>query len=393
MNIVINMAYTKPADLIEHDDSEDAVEVSRDPSDGEDPVEDHPKISMQTSSEKDRQKRHLETEENQTQRPSPFDKLPSELILKVMQHTHITSLRGFVNSSKINRSIFDANSNAIFRGMEIEQFSEWKWLFGDSNHRTPTQSQYLKGGFINSVHWWREERGIEVLQMINDNRFTSQKNVMFLQTIQNCLDMDMQAAEAYMATKIARRTAMCLRAISFSIPSVLEDDGDFVTSITTREQPWEVRSQLITEQAASIRAEIRSVLQALIGDYFHTYQFVMMLWTSTVDRIEANHRQPQELKRWMSNLLTGYVLKDWIPRWSIPPWPRTQESLRMSYWDASNFFKRADFIQFLASCCRRPRDGIRKISHELEFAKSIGLDVDGLVEGSELGEHIDKTWD
>ena len=433
MIIASEMPDTRPAAPMEIADDifKEALEASQYPSDGEDPYGPQPKIFMQTELQKAQRKRKLEVRKvartlrgmrktygdakvdniprrlqrsKQTPRPSPFDRLPSELILKLMQHTHVLSLGHLVKSCKINKSIFDANENAVMRGVEIEQFLEWKWLFGDSKHRTPAQSQHLKSGFIDGFsqnpcdpRWKYDKRVIQALQRIDDNKFTGLMNVMFLQEIQDRLDNDITVMESYMAekmaTKITRRTAMCLRTLSFRIPSIPEAGEDdvrstFVPSIVTREQRWEARSQLIIEQPASIQAEIRFILQTLIDDLYHKVQMVLMKWTLDHYRTPGTHRQPQEVKRWMSNVLTGYILKEVIPRWYRVA--KCCLSTSGFYWEHVFFSLPTQMLRFLRAYGQRPMDGIREVSSGLEFGKKIGLDVDGLLEGKREGVYLDS---
>ena len=436
MIIASEMPATRPAAPTEIADDvlEEAVEASRYPSDGEDPYEPQPKMFMQTEIQKARRKRKLEVRKvartlrgwrkafgdakvdniprqrlKQTQRPSPIDRLPSELILKLMQHTHVLSLRHLANTCMVHRSIFNANGIAVMRGIEIEQFLEWKWLFGYSQHRTPAQSQHLKSGFIAEFscnpcdcRWKNDKKVIQALQVIDDNKFTGLMNVMFLQEIQNRLDSDIRATESYMAekmaTKIARRTAMCLRTLSFRIPSILEAGEDdvrftFVPTIVTREQRWEARSQLIIDQPASIQAEIRFILQTLINDLYHRVRKVVMKWTLDHYSTPGNHREPQEVKRWMSNVLTGYILKEVIPRWyRVPECCLPTSGSSGFYWERV-FFSLADQMsRFLRAYGQRPMDGIQEVSGGLEFGRQIGLDVDGLLEGTRVGEYVD-SWE
>lgn len=44
-----------------------------------------------------------------------------------------------VNSSRTMLRIFKANETVTCRGIEIEQFPDWKWLFADTTHRTSAQ--------------------------------------------------------------------------------------------------------------------------------------------------------------------------------------------------------------------------------------------------------------
>lgn len=247
MECSIEITFTEPQPEIPDDIPDDiyqaALAASQHDSDGEDPYEPQPKRFMQTEHQKRRQKRDLEIRKlawtirkmrlkKQKQRPSPFEKLPSELVLKLMQHTQLQNIVDLIKSSPINRKIFRANDEAVFRGIEIEQFPEWKWLFGDSKYRTSAQSQHLKNAIMSEnrpknlgAHGWAYDKQLlEFLRLIDNNEFTGVRNVRFLQDMQDYVDLDVKATESYARTTIARRTAICLRSLTFRRPDIVNEE-------------------------------------------------------------------------------------------------------------------------------------------------------------------------
>ena len=399
---------------------EAALAASQHESDGEDPFGPQPKRFMQTEHQKTQQQRDLEIRQvawtlrkmrkdheakrqrlkKHKRRPSPFEKLPSELIVKVMQHTHLKDLLDLVNSSETNQSIFEANINAIYRGIEIEQFSDWKWLFGDTMHRTLAQSQHLKDAItVECVfqHFgapgqsWHEQLH-DILRTVDDKSFTCLQNVMFLQDMQDFVDMDIEATEAYTHQRITRRTAICMRSLTFQRPATLKEEqptGDepFVHYLPLL---WEARSQVIREQPASIQAEIRLILEDVIIGFYRRLEEVLTRWTHRHYGNPGNHRKPQELKKWMSALVTGHIIEEVIPLWHSTV---KHETLALCFASWSTFLDMTNGLIFILNEHDQGNaNALQQVKAGVEFGKSIGLDVEGLVDGTSVGDCIDMFF-
>ena len=396
-----------------------ALAASQHDSDGEDPYEPQPKRFMQTEYQKRQHERDLEIKRvartlkkmreihkntrqrvrSEKQHPSPFERLPTDLVLKTMQHTHPLNLLGLINSSVINQQIFRANSNAIFRGMEIEQFAEWKWLFGDSKHRTSAQSQHLKDAILTenryynaatySHGWDYDEQLFGILSMIDNNKFTGMRNVAFLQDMQYRVDLDIKAIESHIRKKIARRTAICLRSLSFYRPSIVneEDWAEDRSLVDVLELPWEARCQLIHEQPASIRAEICLILKTVVDELRKPLQEVVSQWASRHYSQTGNQRKPQEVKKWMSKLMTGLILETVIPQWHTEI--EGSSPAACFVWKSSP----PGLILDLEDTLDRHDDGnvdvVQEVQNGVDFGKSIGLDVEDLLERTPVGNYID----
>ena len=407
----------KPAefhDLIPEDIFEAALVASEHDSDGEDPFGPQPKLFMQTEHQKKQQKRDLEIRKvawtlrkmrkehitkqqrlkKRKHRASPFEKLPSDLILKLMQHTYLHDLLGLANSSVINRSIFRANETAIYRGIEIEQFSDWTWFFGNTVHRTSAQLQHLKDAIsveyrFGASHLAYKEKFVELLRMIDNKKFTGMQNLMFLQDMQSHVSMDIEAIESYTTKKIARRTAICLRSLGFQRVEVVEEDdrvenGTLVQCVTL---PWEARSELILEQPARIQAEIRSVLMSVVGVYYTSLEMNLIPWIWTHYDSPGHHQKPQEIKKWMSKLVTGLILEEVIPQWNSD----TEESRTVLSFDRQSSIDDVAhrLTQSLVGYGAGTLDPFWEIKDVVEFGRSIGLDLEGQVEGTSAASWID----
>lgn len=411
---------TESQTLIPEDIYQAALAASQHDSDVEDPYEPQPKRFLQTEHQKRQQKRDLEirklawtlkktrktkeTDEanhqrlhKQKQHPCSFEQMPSELVLKLMQHIHLRSLLEMINSSKINQSIFKANENAVFRGIEIEQFLEWQWLFGDSKHRTTAQSQQLKNAIISenrslnpAAHGWAyDEQLLEILRMIDNNEFTGVRNVTFLQDMQDRVDVDIKATELLTEMKIARRTAMCLRSLSFQQPDIVNEENrtEDEPLVSALQLPWEARSHLINKQPASIRAEIRSILKLVIECFYQMFEEVVRQWVCRHHGLSGNQAKPPEMKKWMSKLMTGLVLETVIPQWYA-------EDVSFSddlgfVWESSCHHLTYNLMDLLDKHDEGKVDAIQEVKTGVDFGNSIGLDVEGMMDGTLAGIYLD----
>ena len=315
-----------------------------------------------------------------------------------MQHTHLRSIPKLGNSSAIDRSIFEANQNAIFRGIEIEQFPEWQWLFGDSKHRTSAQSQHLKDAILSETYspnpgahgWAYDEQLLKIMQMVDEDKFTGVRNVIFLQDMQDRLDVDVKAIDSYTRTKMARRTAMCLRSLSFQRPSIAkeEDRTEYEPLVNALLLTWEARSQLVNEQPASIQAEIRLVLKIVVKEHYPLFEAVVTQWAWRHYRNPGTHRNPQEVQKWMSTLVTGLILETVIPQWrakgSVAPSPTPCFA-----WKSSSPYLARHLEDLLDEHDGGNVDVLRRVRGGLELGRGVGLDLEGLLEGTWAGGYID----
>ena len=379
---------------------EEALVASQQDSDEEDPFGPQPKRYLLTEHQKERQKRELiirrlafRLKEERRDQSSRFRKLPPELILKLMQHLHLSDLDSFVISSAINKEIFGASETAIYRGMEIEQLSDWKWLFGDTVHRTSAQMQHLKDAICTEFccgesRFDFEERLLEFLRMIDNKSFTGKENVIFLQEMQDRVDTDIAAIETYTRRRIARRTAMCLMSLSFRRPTVVkeEDRADNAPLVRCLTLSWVARSELIVEQPASIQAEIQLLFMIVVRWFYLSLQTILGWWTSKYYRRPGNHRKPQEVKRWMSKLVTGLILQDVALQWYSVI---VDSDVELRFEQSSIYHVSLKLRRLLKVHDEGNVDVLEKVKDALQFGRSIGIDLEGLVDGTWAGDLVD----
>ncbi|MCJ1426819.1 hypothetical protein MMC29_004722 [Sticta canariensis] len=81
-------------------------------------------------------------------------KLPNELLLKVMHHMDKDILKTFVLTSKRMHHVREANTIAVFKGMQREQFCRNLSVFGDPNERSDEQVEEMQTA-ARKFDWWR----------------------------------------------------------------------------------------------------------------------------------------------------------------------------------------------------------------------------------------------
>ena len=395
-----NRAFVELHESIPDDVYEAALAASQQDSDEEDPFGPQPKRFLQTEHQKKRQTRELYTRqvacmlrEERRDQSSRFRKLPPELILKLMQHLDLSNLDNFVISSGMNKWIFGVSETAIYRGMEIERFSDLKWLFGKTVHRTSAQMQHLKDAICveycsGASRLAYEQDLLKFMRMIDINSFTGRQNVTFLQTMQDRVDTDITAIKSYTTKQVARRTAMCLMRLSFLRPTVVKeedraDNGPLVRCLTL---PWVARSELIVEQPASVQAEIRSLLMIAVRRFYLPLQKILNRWTCKYYRNPGNHRKPQEVKRWMSKLVMGLILQDMVPQWYSVG---VNSDVELSFEQSSIYEVGVNLKLLLQKHDEGSVDVLKKVKDPLQFGRSIGIDLEGLVDGTSAGDLVD----
>ena len=387
-----------------------AMAASEQDSDGDDPYGPQPKRFMQTEQQKRQYARDLEIRrvaytirkmkkthqadlqrlQEQEQHGSAFEQLPTDLILMLMQHTHWQDIYNLSNSSAINRGIFQANEKAVYRGMETAQFPEWEWLFGNSKRRSPAQAQHLKDAILTMTlanGWVPDDQLLEILQMIDQNEFTGKRNAMFLQGMQDNLDMEHRAIESYTGKKISRRTAMCLTSLAFHRPYIMWEEDTILDKpyVNFDDLPWDARCQLVNEQPASIQAEIRLFLKVVVETFGEVLQAVVRQWIER-NQSAVYQQTPGVVKKWMSKLMAGLILEALIPAWQVEAF----ESAPFN-WD----YYISDLDEELREVLDEYDGGnvnvINKAAKDgVEFGKIIGLALEGFLDGTSAGEAFDK---
>ena len=282
----------------------------------------------------------LEKRRSQLRFARCLKRLPYELILHIMRHTPLPHLDDLLSRSKAAAEFFETCKYALFRGMEIEQFSDLEWLFGNSIHRSFKQKHALKDCLYLTLDWKSDEELFDIFKRVDEGKFAGRDNIESLQSIDNLIDVMTGRFN------LTRRAAMCL--IMFRLDRVVlhEDNGvtldedetksqstdpDTANCISIRGLPMVERIELYQNQSVEIQAELREAIELAVFTIirfldssaapFATRHGSPLLGKVTVRWIRHYYGPKKtddkmELKfmgRWLANLAVGYVLHSFLP--------------------------------------------------------------------------------
>ncbi|KAL6721480.1 hypothetical protein ACLMJK_000584 [Lecanora helva] len=263
----------------------------------------------------------------------PWSRLSIDLQLHVMRYTDITAVDRVVESKMVDRATFEQHENAIYRGMEVEQFSELKWLIGDSKRRSPEQKQWFKDLIASTFRLRDPAAALHASRRIDSDAFDDRHNIELLQDIQDGVSRGARVLET------SRRTTLCLIALCslrISFCEVEEKSLDHIDNIQGRSSPLviprsikkiplESRCALFDAQAPCIKTEIRITLQNVVLEvmmYLENLQrmagarscFLMghetAVWIQTYFSPEKVDQKMElaSMGSWIAKLATGYIL-------------------------------------------------------------------------------------
>ena len=258
-----------------------------------------------------------------------LENLPFDLKLHIMRHTREKDLNNLTSTSAAFRIPYILYEKAIFRGMEDEQFSELKSLFGDSRHRSPGQKQALKDclALTFSGPWAELEQKLE---MVDKDNLSTRENICVLQQVLDYVKEDASILQ------VSRRTAMCItmfkspRVWSYEVEEKEPDQSWGPTvhkyHIFLDAKPMEERIALFERQPPAIQAEIRSTLKQeillLIGalnqgehaEFGEVFAPIMgpqvAVWIECYfgpDKVDWKMEKDQ-MKPWIAKLAIGHIL-------------------------------------------------------------------------------------
>ena len=301
-----------------------------------------------------------------------FGNLPAELRLHIMRHTHIYDLISLLLSGKAFDVVIEANETATLRGIETEQFSKFKWLFGDSVRRSEQQWLALKDCIILLHHPDVLDEVLKASQFPN----SSKARAFHLEALQTILN---NITWITAVTTLTSRAALCFT--MFAALARHENHADAM----------ERRIELFEWQPQAIQREIREFLEGGViqvlnclnaDDRYHT-----MLGHVTCFWIEAYLKLPEtdrKLERasmgpWIANLVAGYILED-VPQHLIY---HGAESIAYAIHSDAGWFGEALELELehQGHCDKLWKEG-------RDFAKRIGFDHFKILRGTVVGIHL-----
>lgn len=253
---------------------------------------------------------------------APFERLPTELVLNLMEHTDPDDIHFLAQSSKSTYGIFKAHENACYNGMAAEQFSDYKWLFGESKQRTLEQCTNVYDAIFSSNYLVLDNQGLlRILEAVGDEGLMGWRNLAFLQDMRNWTDDNTDGIERYTGLRVARRTVTCLMSFGFKRPFVIEDmQGQ--AALQYEDLPWEERFSRFNSQPASVQVEIRGVVRTMILKIANELDLMGQQTTEWIcNYYDADDgmvlEEPKRLKKWMAELAVGLILEVVIPHWGL----------------------------------------------------------------------------
>ena len=314
---------------------------------------------------------------------SLLDILPGEIILEICRRTNLYDIKSFQLSGPALYRIFKASKKACYRGMEVEQFSHWRWLLGDSRERNPAQIQNLKDAIAPTG-----------LAFHSVDRWNGWWNIFALRRIEPELNRQKRCFEES-GINMLTRTAICF--FRFGLQRTLHGDSgnpgqvpDDVPWPDMRELTTEERIMFFKEQTTEIQFEICGVLETVVCniaedlDLLENGRLASFIKTNLM---ESPEKLSKVVKQRLGELMVGHVLNNIIT--SVSEATRFRSDL-----DAADIINRAveleemfeDHIKEedkdLSNACTLVSDGVM-------LAKEIGFDINKVLVGRIVEESFD----
>lgn len=252
------------------------------------------------------------------QMKDPFRNLPSDVLLDIMRQTSREDFVGLMEASPAAEDLYSGNANACIRGMEIEQYGQQKWLFGDSKHRTAEQKQAFKDWIGTYYYTTTLARStvIEDFGRIDDGTLTGPDSLEYPLRIQESLVGFTKSLEDITHNKITSRTALCLQALSMKRATVVKRPYSWFTTYTglmvsLSTMPSEDRIRLFKRQPLTTQNEIRSIFEKIIVPIANEVMNSSLAdWVRNYYSQGANDLQKEltEMGAWLTSLVVAMVM-------------------------------------------------------------------------------------
>ena len=252
------------------------------------------------------------------QMKDPFKNLPSDVLLDIMRQTSRDDFVSLMEASPAAEDLYSGNENACIRGIEVEQYGQQKWLFGDSKHRTAEQKQALKD-WIGTYYYTFRERPtvVEDFGRIDDGKLTGPESLKYLAQVQESLVGFTKSLEDITHNQITSRTALCLQALSMRKATVVKSTSyNWVRRYTglmvsLSEMPSEDRIRLFKRQPPMTQNEIRSIFEKIIIPIVKEIMDLSLadwIWEYYTYSWEV-WKEVEEMGAWLTSLAVGMVMQ------------------------------------------------------------------------------------
>ena len=250
----------------------------------------------------------------------PFKNLPCDVLLDIMRQTRCDDFVNLMEVSPTAEDVYSGNGNACIRGIEVEQYSQLKWLFGDSRHRTTKQMQALKDWIGTYYYVSREEDTVvEDFGRIDDGKLTGPGSLKYLLRIQESLGDFIKSLEDTTGIEMTYRTALCVQALSMKRAELVEvtvfdrSRGNHeIQLVCLVDMPSEYRISLFKGQPATTQDEIRRIFQKIITPIARASMDLSVAdWVRYYYSEGANNssKELKDMGSWLTSLCVGMVMQ------------------------------------------------------------------------------------
>ena len=254
------------------------------------------------------------------QMKDPFRDLNGDVLLEIMRQTCCGDFVNLMKVSPAAEDVYSGNESACIRGIEVEQYNQLKWLFGDSRRRTKEQKQAFKD-WIGTYYYasTQEDTVVEDFGRIDDGELTGPRSLKYPIRVQESLGDFIKSLEDTTGIEMSCRTALCMQALSMKRAKLVETTlfnrarGHHKTQLVwLSEMPPEDRISLFKGQPATTQHDIRRIFDKIISPIAGACMDLNVAdWVEDYYSRWANN-PPKELKEmgtWLTSLCVGIVMQ------------------------------------------------------------------------------------
>ncbi|MCJ1458395.1 hypothetical protein MMC28_008767 [Mycoblastus sanguinarius] len=336
-----------------------------------------------------------------------LETLPNEIMLHIIRHMDPHDIRSFRLSGEVPNQISRVHDRACRRGMELEQFSEYKWLFGDSTKRSPTQIQHMRDAVIHChLNEPTHPKASTVnpslrrmLDLVDSDQCDGWVFLCFLKQTQIMLDWDLACFETCARMKIKRRAAIVFQRLTIQRMRASESQSLIRPPEGPPQEPsfrhWSMKERMafLNEQPLDIQREICLALERVVSGVAEKLQLMGEGYWKVVHGFYLEtglDRVPKKVQQQMGELVVGVILHHIImsvaetakvlyhPHTKAPDW-----------WDHD---VKGDFDRCLIEGGGNFVYSLGLVKEELALARMIGFDMRRVMIGSVIEKRLDEMW-
>ena len=325
------------------------------------------------------------------QMKDPFKDLPCDVLLDIMRQTRCGDFGSLMEVSPAAEDVYSGNESACIRGIEVEQYSQLKWLFGDSRQRTTEQKQALKD-WIGTYYYALEEEDtvVEDFGGIDDGKLTGPRSLKYPRWVQTSLVDVIRFLQGTTGIEVTCRTALCMQALCMKRAGLVEMtlvNGHQKTQLVRlSEMPSEDRIRLFRGQPATTQNEICRIFEGIILPIAKlTMDYSVASWVRhyySEWAAEEPSKYFEEMGRWLTSLSVGMVMQVVLehPEETTDTWT----DMCTGRIGSSNMWS------IILMEVEMEGQGVEQVKTGMEFAEVIGFDARKVLAGTRVEETLDE---